>query len=221
MMNEGFGKKWIDKILGKVDKDQGIANAGKVLGIGADGIVTPVEQTGGGTESKLTGTFTPSQFITHVTNGDIKVGDVLSFTSITRTIGTPSADVVILDANNNIKQLTNVSWPSVTKSTNYTCVVLSIINTGNAIVLNVNCIPQLIESSSSANINNESLVYSAINSSYVYRISFNIGSSNYGATVCFNNTACFDPSAKVANSTYATGGSVNVGDSGRSITVNP
>lgn len=48
MHNEGFGKKWIEKILGKVDKDQGVANAGKVLGIGADGQVVPVEQSGGG-----------------------------------------------------------------------------------------------------------------------------------------------------------------------------
>lgn len=45
---EGFGKKWIDRILGKVDKDQGVANAGKVLGIGNDGQVVPVEQSGGG-----------------------------------------------------------------------------------------------------------------------------------------------------------------------------
>lgn len=45
---EGFGKKWIDRILGKVDKDQGVANAGKVLGIGDDGQVVPVEQSGGG-----------------------------------------------------------------------------------------------------------------------------------------------------------------------------
>lgn len=44
---EGFGKKWIDRILGKVDKDQGVANAGKVLGIGADGQVVPVAQSGG------------------------------------------------------------------------------------------------------------------------------------------------------------------------------
>ena len=33
---------------GKVNADQGVANAGKVLGIGADGQVTPVEQSGGG-----------------------------------------------------------------------------------------------------------------------------------------------------------------------------
>lgn len=49
-MEEGlrFGRTWVDRIMGKVDKDQGVANAGKVLGIGADGIVTPVEQSGGG-----------------------------------------------------------------------------------------------------------------------------------------------------------------------------
>ena len=45
---EGFGKKWIERILGKVDKDQGVANAGKVLGIGNDGQVVPVAQSGGG-----------------------------------------------------------------------------------------------------------------------------------------------------------------------------
>ena len=33
---------------GKVNVAQGVANAGKVLGIGADGNVTPVEQSGGG-----------------------------------------------------------------------------------------------------------------------------------------------------------------------------
>lgn len=80
MMNEGFGKKWIDKILGKVDKDQGVANAGKVLGIGADGIVTPVEQTGGG------GTFTPwtetvkiADIATMVGQNKLKIGDILSY----------------------------------------------------------------------------------------------------------------------------------------------
>lgn len=51
MHNEGFGKKWIERILGKVDKDQGVANAGKVLGIGNDGQVVPVEQSGGGSGS--------------------------------------------------------------------------------------------------------------------------------------------------------------------------
>lgn len=50
---EGFGKKWIERILGKVDKDQGVANAGKVLGIGNDGQVVPVEQSGGGSGNGL------------------------------------------------------------------------------------------------------------------------------------------------------------------------
>lgn len=45
-----FGRTWVDRIMGKVDKDQGVANAGKVLGIGADGQVVPVEQSGGGSE---------------------------------------------------------------------------------------------------------------------------------------------------------------------------
>ena len=49
-MEEGlrFGRTWVDRIMGKVDKDQGVANAGKVLGIGADGMVTPVVQSSGG-----------------------------------------------------------------------------------------------------------------------------------------------------------------------------
>ena len=34
-----------EDILTKVDKDQGTENAGKVLGIGSDGMVTPVEGT--------------------------------------------------------------------------------------------------------------------------------------------------------------------------------
>ena len=37
-----------EDILTKVDKDQGTENAGKVLGIGSDGMVTPVDGTGGG-----------------------------------------------------------------------------------------------------------------------------------------------------------------------------
>ena len=37
-----------EDILTKVDKDQGTENAGKVLGIGIDGMVTPVDGTGGG-----------------------------------------------------------------------------------------------------------------------------------------------------------------------------
>lgn len=37
-----------EDILTKVDKDQGTENAGKVLGIGSDGMVTPVDGMGGG-----------------------------------------------------------------------------------------------------------------------------------------------------------------------------
>ena len=39
---------------GKVNTDQGVANAGKVLGIGSDGRVTPVEQSGGGGGGSIT-----------------------------------------------------------------------------------------------------------------------------------------------------------------------
>ena len=75
-----FGRTWVDRIMGKVDKDQGVANAGKVLGIGSDGVVTPVEQTGGG------GAFTPwtetialADLNTYLNNNSIKVGDKITF----------------------------------------------------------------------------------------------------------------------------------------------
>ena len=41
-----------EKINGKVDVNQGAANAGKVLGIGSDGIVVPVTGGGGGQDGK-------------------------------------------------------------------------------------------------------------------------------------------------------------------------
>lgn len=44
----------------KVDKQQGSENAGKVLGIGEDGLVMPVEQTGGGGIGNNGATFTPN-----------------------------------------------------------------------------------------------------------------------------------------------------------------
>ena len=55
------GKRVIESIpedhqtamAGKVDKQQGAENAGKVLGIGEDGNVTPVEQTGGGGNTNI------------------------------------------------------------------------------------------------------------------------------------------------------------------------
>lgn len=55
------GKNVIDSIPedykteleGKLDKQQGQVNAGKVLGIGEDGNVTPVEQTGGGGDANI------------------------------------------------------------------------------------------------------------------------------------------------------------------------
>lgn len=45
-----------EDILTKVDKDQGTENAGKVLGIGSDGMVTPVDGTGGGSGGTTTQT---------------------------------------------------------------------------------------------------------------------------------------------------------------------
>lgn len=77
-MEEGlrFGRTWVDRIMGKVDKDQGVANAGKVLGIGADGIVTPVEQSGGGGS-----TFPYAEEITNMSASELssklKIGDEL------------------------------------------------------------------------------------------------------------------------------------------------
>ena len=79
-MNEGFGKKWIDKILGKVDKDQGVANAGKVLGIGNDGQVVPVEQSGGSTFTPWTESLSKPQFINKFDSGEIHVGDIVKLT---------------------------------------------------------------------------------------------------------------------------------------------
>ena len=76
---EGFGKKWIERILGKVDKDQGVANAGKVLGIGNDGQVVPVEQSGGsGSGGIEVLTFTnASELKDAYMNGKIQVGDIV------------------------------------------------------------------------------------------------------------------------------------------------
>lgn len=71
---EGFGKKWIEKILGKVDKDQGVANAGKVLGIGNDGQVVPVAQSGGGSGPVLEAI---SGISLDVLKTKVKVGDNL------------------------------------------------------------------------------------------------------------------------------------------------
>lgn len=46
--NQDLIAQLTELVAGKVDKSQGSQNAGKVLGIGDDGMVTPVEQTGGG-----------------------------------------------------------------------------------------------------------------------------------------------------------------------------
>lgn len=48
-----------DGICNSLDKQQGTENAGKVLGIGEDGLVKPVEQTGGGAGNNGA-TFIPS-----------------------------------------------------------------------------------------------------------------------------------------------------------------
>ena len=108
MHNEGFGKKWIDKILGKVDKDQGVANAGKVLGIGNDGQVVPVEQSGGGSAfTPWTETVTVPNIATMVSENKLKIGDILTYnipayllrvTNLTGVnIGTVEAPVYVLE----------------------------------------------------------------------------------------------------------------------------
>ena len=81
MHNEGFGKKWIERILGKVDKDQGVANAGKVLGIGNDGQVVPVEQSGGG------GSYTP-----YSVSEDFSAENLM-------TVGIKKGDIIKIPAN--------------------------------------------------------------------------------------------------------------------------
>lgn len=77
MHNEGFGKKWIERILGKVDKDQGVANAGKVLGIGNDGQVVPVAQSGGSAFTPWTEELTKSEFARKFESGEIHTGDLV------------------------------------------------------------------------------------------------------------------------------------------------
>lgn len=108
MHNEGFGKKWIEKILGKVDKDQGVANAGKVLGIGADGIVTPVEQSGGGSGGSYLETFaslTSAELI-----AKLKVGDMLYVKLSTYIASSPSTGGLTLNELTDTKVLTgNIS----------------------------------------------------------------------------------------------------------------
>lgn len=77
-MEEGlrFGRTWVDRIMGKVDKDQGVANAGKVLGIGDDGQVVPVEQSGGNT-TPTTVMYSAGEIYTAIANGTVKVGDIV------------------------------------------------------------------------------------------------------------------------------------------------
>ena len=67
-----FNRTWIDRIMGKVDKNQGVANAGKVLGIGNDGQVVPVEQSGGGSGSTLEpiSNITTTELLSKVKVGD-------------------------------------------------------------------------------------------------------------------------------------------------------
>lgn len=59
----------------KLDKRQGSENAGKVLGIGEDGLVMPVEQTGGGGIGNNGATFIPSVdedgFISWTNDGEL------------------------------------------------------------------------------------------------------------------------------------------------------
>lgn len=50
---ESIPEDYQTAMAGKVDKQQGAENAGKVLGIGEDGNVTPVEQTGGGGNTNI------------------------------------------------------------------------------------------------------------------------------------------------------------------------
>lgn len=62
----------------KVDKQQGAENAGKVLGIGEDGMVKPVEQTGGGgsgmpTDMELLADLIETDMLPAICNTDGKI----------------------------------------------------------------------------------------------------------------------------------------------------
>lgn len=120
---EGFGKKWIDRILGKVDKDQGVANAGKVLGIGADGRVTPVEQSGGGS-SVWNESVSISSYADLV--GKIKVGDELIATVSVRSIGVRSTDAVFTPITDNILRLTTFGTTTADENKTFHLTVTSI-----------------------------------------------------------------------------------------------
>ena len=104
MHNEGFGKKWIDRILGKVDKDQGVANAGKVLGIGDDGQVVPVEQSGGGSGEQLFEKIilpSPSSnlYYDHNTQTSIKLNDTPAVMVAHFSPYRPAVTIVSVDEN--------------------------------------------------------------------------------------------------------------------------
>lgn len=134
MHNEGFGKKWIDKILGKVDKDQGVANAGKVLGIGNDGQVVPVEQSGGGSGGSTEHTsFTTSLY--NLLTAGIKPGDVLVINGAA-TSGFIKGPSAVESIDTNLSKIT--SWSSSTQSISiqsFVFTVQSITKSNNGISL--------------------------------------------------------------------------------------
>lgn len=161
---EGFGKSWIDRILGKVDKDQGVANAGKVLGIGNDGQVVPVEQSGGGggTSATVT-TYTPATFFTALENGTIKVGDVI-FGSISFYSSRAVANTVV-NIGTNESPLLRIKYTGATNSKSVSrtiaCEILTITKNGESYDIDV--VPCTIEGT---NKNNGSFTYNETTYSY-------------------------------------------------------
>lgn len=83
----------------KIDKQQGAENAGKVLGIGEDGLVKPMEQTGGGGVGNNGATFIPSVdkdgFISWTNDGDLPNPEPVN---IKGAPGKPGNDYVLTEA---------------------------------------------------------------------------------------------------------------------------
>lgn len=111
-----FGRTWVDRIMGKVDKDQGVANAGKVLGIGDDGQVVPVEQSGGGGSS-----FPYVEVITNLDASElsnkIKQGDNLIVKVNYTKFEQMNISDIALEAVGDLKKITGTITTGLTRGT--------------------------------------------------------------------------------------------------------
>lgn len=134
-----FNRTWIDRIMGKVDKDQGVANAGKVLGIGDDGQVVPVEQSGGGS-SVWVEPVSISSYADLV--GKVKVGDELIITASTRSITVGSSNATFMTTTDGLIKLTAYSTSISDRNRTFHLVVTSIDGSNNII----KCTSNLLDS---------------------------------------------------------------------------